>query len=554
MKKSISIILSFILIMAIILPASAFSSIAVKGIKLDKSKITLKVGQTYKLKVTLTPANTTQKLLTYVTGNKKIATIDATGKIKGVSKGTTTITVYTYNKKIFAKCNVTVSQLAASVETKSNVYPENGLPKDQNVTIRVAFWESGNGKEWFETIAGTFMKKFPNVKIEITASPSIGTITKPKIAANDNEDMFDLFSGSGLSMPSLLAAGKCEPIEDLWNRSPYDVQGKTMKDLMYNGIYDTRRVVNGVRYDMPYAVSMTGVFFDQVLFDKNGWNKQPKTWDEFVQLCDTIKKTGLDPIVYSGMYQYLQFMADAKDFEIAEANGNKDYASNYRTYIGPQYYATPENIQRWQKVGELGKKGYFAKGSDVMSHTDSQMVLLQHKAAMCPSGDWIAKEMKDSIPAGFKWGFMMVPFTNNPNATLYDYNLTSDTLYIWAAKSDLVKKWAKELLLWQFTMDSQTTIAEKTGALPSRKDFSEDASRASKLSDIHQSIQSYMKTRNVKLETYSRTVALTDPAYNQAVKYYLEHYNKMAFGQEDPQVILKEVDRILQKAIDAQKK
>lgn len=438
-------------------------------------------------------------------------------------------------------------------DTESNVYPENGLPRDQNVTLRVAFWESGNGREWFDTITEAFMQKFPNVKIEITASPSIGTITKPRIAANNNEDMFELFAGSGAGVPQLIEAGKCEPVEDLWNRSPYDTPDKTLKDLIYEGIYETLPVVDGVRFELPWSISITGMFFDQALFDKNGWNKQPNTWDEFVQLCDTIKKTGMDPIVYSGMYQYLQFMAQVKDFELAEANGNKDYANNYRTFTGPQY-ATPENIQNWRMIGELGKKGYYAKGSEAMNHTEAQMVLLQRKAAMCPSGDWIAQEMKDSVPEDFKWGFMMVPFTNNPDNTLYNYTLNSSNLYLWKEKPDLVKKWAKELLLWQFTMESQEVIAEKAGAMPSRKDFVEDGSRNSKLTDIHRCVQSYMATKNVKMETYKRTVVLTDPAFNEANKYYLEHYNKMAFGQEDPEAILKEADAILQKAIDAQKK
>ena len=108
MKKAIAIILSIMLVLAITLPAAAISTIAVKSIKLNNSKITLKVGQTYNLKVTLTPANTTQKLLTYVTWNQKVATVDKTGKITGVSAGTATIIVYTPNKKIFAKCNVTI--------------------------------------------------------------------------------------------------------------------------------------------------------------------------------------------------------------------------------------------------------------------------------------------------------------------------------------------------------------------------------------------------------------------------------------------------------------
>jgi putative aldouronate transport system substrate-binding protein len=110
MKKSIAIILSIILILAFALPAAAISTVAVTGINLDKSKIWLNVGQTYDLKVTLTPANTTQRLLTYVTWNQKVATIDKTGKITGVGEGTATILVYTSNQKIFAKCNVAVAE------------------------------------------------------------------------------------------------------------------------------------------------------------------------------------------------------------------------------------------------------------------------------------------------------------------------------------------------------------------------------------------------------------------------------------------------------------
>ena len=121
MKKTISIILSIMLILAITFQAAAVSTIAVKSIKLNNSKITLKVGQTSNLKVTFVPANTTQKKLTYVTGNKKIATVNATGKITGVSKGTTTITVYTLNKKIFAKCNVTILAKTAVPQKKIKI-------------------------------------------------------------------------------------------------------------------------------------------------------------------------------------------------------------------------------------------------------------------------------------------------------------------------------------------------------------------------------------------------------------------------------------------------
>ena len=114
MKKSLAIILSIILILTITLQVAAIKSIAVKSIALDKSEITVEVSKTYKLNVALTPANTTQKLLRYVTDNKKIATVDAKGNIKGVGVGTTSITVSSVsNKKVLAKCNVNVLPLNA---------------------------------------------------------------------------------------------------------------------------------------------------------------------------------------------------------------------------------------------------------------------------------------------------------------------------------------------------------------------------------------------------------------------------------------------------------
>lgn len=109
MKKLLTLILCTLLIASFAIPASALKSIPVKGVSVDKSGIELEVGETYMLKVTFTPANTTQKRLIYSTDNKLIATVDAKGMIKAVKSGKTTIKVASYsNKKLAANCAVTV--------------------------------------------------------------------------------------------------------------------------------------------------------------------------------------------------------------------------------------------------------------------------------------------------------------------------------------------------------------------------------------------------------------------------------------------------------------
>ena len=121
MKKTLAIIISMILILAITLPAAAISTIAVKSIQLDNNKVNLKVGETTNLNVVFTPANTSQTTLKYATNNINVATISSTGEIKAIHEGNTIITVLTLNKKIFAKCNVTVSSDKSKIDITKSV-------------------------------------------------------------------------------------------------------------------------------------------------------------------------------------------------------------------------------------------------------------------------------------------------------------------------------------------------------------------------------------------------------------------------------------------------
>ena len=67
-------------------------TVKTKGISGLKSKVTIKKGKTATLKPTLTPV-TSQEKITYSTSNKKVATVNSKGVVKGVGKGKATITV-----------------------------------------------------------------------------------------------------------------------------------------------------------------------------------------------------------------------------------------------------------------------------------------------------------------------------------------------------------------------------------------------------------------------------------------------------------------------------
>ena len=87
----------------------------VTNVTLNKDKLELAEGETAQLKATILPTNATNKNVIWTSSNESIATVDQSGKVKAVSKGTATITVTTKDGGYTATCLVTVTEKAVPV-------------------------------------------------------------------------------------------------------------------------------------------------------------------------------------------------------------------------------------------------------------------------------------------------------------------------------------------------------------------------------------------------------------------------------------------------------
>jgi putative aldouronate transport system substrate-binding protein len=208
MKRSIALLLSMILVLALIIPASAISSIAVKGIKLDTNKITLTVGKSYKLKVKLTPANTTQRALTFVSGNKKVASVDKTGNITGVGKGTTTISVFTVNKKYVAKCKVSVSEIV--LEWKSDTSPVTLTAFNDN--------PSESSSKWGEDKVSKAITQRTGVTVNVRNATTIDHQEFNLLLASNNLPDFFIVNANQPQRGILINQGFVQPLNTLINK------------------------------------------------------------------------------------------------------------------------------------------------------------------------------------------------------------------------------------------------------------------------------------------------------------------------------------------------
>lgn len=87
--------------------------IAVTGVTLNNTSLSIYEGNTYQLTATVEPANAANKTVTWNSSNSGVATVASNGKVTAVSSGTATITVTTEDGNKTATCTVTVSRASS---------------------------------------------------------------------------------------------------------------------------------------------------------------------------------------------------------------------------------------------------------------------------------------------------------------------------------------------------------------------------------------------------------------------------------------------------------
>jgi endoglucanase len=169
------------------------------GVSLDETSLTLTVGKTAKLTATVSPANTSNKAVTWSTSNGSIATVTA-GNVTAVAEGTATITVTSRaDTAKTAQCVVTVNpRPITDIGAKDGLSGKTAAAyfKEKHIFIG---WNLGNAFDagsgygsWTSKIDEDFLPKikeagFSMVRIPVTWNSNIGAAPNYTIDA----DMFN---------------------------------------------------------------------------------------------------------------------------------------------------------------------------------------------------------------------------------------------------------------------------------------------------------------------------------------------------------------------------
>lgn len=165
--------------------------IAVTGVSLNKPSTTIEAGQTETLTATVTPANASNKSVTWTTSDSDVATV-AGGVVTAKAAGTATITATTVDGGFTATCSVKVSAPANVVFTAGTDTGSSGGQYASTITksgISIAFSSCRNNDAPYRIYANS----------TTTISSTIGDIAKIEFNMNGSYSSaeFSVTDGGG---------------------------------------------------------------------------------------------------------------------------------------------------------------------------------------------------------------------------------------------------------------------------------------------------------------------------------------------------------------------
>jgi ABC-type glycerol-3-phosphate transport system substrate-binding protein len=250
----------------------------------------------------------------------------------------------------------------------------------------------------FYEALGVASQKAVGVGITQSANPSTDVFMSAVRAALPTKQAPELFTWwSTYRMKDLIDQGLAADLTDLWDKHRADFSAGVRAAFTFNGKV----------YGLPYSIEYWGVWYNKSTFAKLNI-LPPKTWAEFLKVCDALKAGGVTPMAQSVQGRWPTFIM----FE--EMVARQDPKLYVDLCEGRAKYTDPRVKTAFTVWADLIDKGYFTDPStDLFS--DTPRLFQQGQVGMVPIGSWYYTTLTSNGVADADCGFFVMP-PPNPKA------------------------------------------------------------------------------------------------------------------------------------------
>ena len=356
---------------------------SVTSVSLNKTSLSLNVGDTQTLIATITPSNATNKSVTWTSSKTSVATVSSSGVVTAKAAGTATITVTTNDGSKTATCTVTVKAATVSVTgvslNKSSLSMTVGETQTlsatvtpSNATDKSVTWSSSN-----TSVASVSSSGLVTTKEAGTATITVKTTDGEKkatctVTVNEKSSYtyVDLGLPSGLKWAtSNIGASSPEEYGD------YFAWGETETKTDYSWM--TYKWCNGSDYNLTkynYNNSFGTVDNKNTLEESDDiahvqlsgkWHiPTEEEWTELLTTCTHtwVRQNGVDGTLVTGKNGKTIFLPAAGGKDGTSLDGAGSYGGYWSSSLNMDYYSGGALSVAFSSSG-VSRGGYYLRYS-----------------------------------------------------------------------------------------------------------------------------------------------------------------------------------------------
>lgn len=249
-----------------------------------------------------------------------------------------------------------------------------------------------------------------HLDVQIIAGGTEGEeLLRAKFATGDLPDLLQSYGAKWLDK----TAGVLDQMQVLENVDMSDYE----QSMLGQGGYIWNDQLYGIPMD---STSLVGVFYNKAVFTQAGITSMPTTWDEFMDVCDKIKTTGVTPLYYSGAdawtlqcFTHFGFSQDVVDSGLSYREFWDEMNTNKRHYAQAANFA--DAIEKSKEMIDLG---YVNETFLSDTYDMAQTALAEGTAGMYINGTWVYDEIASKYPeAADQIGSFVLPLYDGVNYT-----------------------------------------------------------------------------------------------------------------------------------------
>ena len=167
---------------------------------------------------------------------------------------------------------------------------EKGKQESKEDVLTVEFFQQKTeeaAQVGYNQIIEKFNEANPDIKIEMNTVPDAPTVLTSRVASGDIPTIFTDFP-TQVQFKQKVANGYVQDLSDQ----------EFLKNVEQSAL-DMTIQEDGKYYTLPFSRNYMGVWYNIDIFEENNL-EIPKTWDEFINVCETLKSKGITPLGLHG--------------------------------------------------------------------------------------------------------------------------------------------------------------------------------------------------------------------------------------------------------------